>query len=140
MNKIVLTFALLSISAMSFSQTNDKPAIPASLSGLSYNADGKLTVTKDGHAFVDAEKTDMYTLSHMIGNPTGAETGIMLDVQMPGFNGTVAYGPYVETDEYPTVAFLPKDVKMTDGKALLEFKKVFTKANDFYRFQDKGKG
>jgi hypothetical protein len=125
---------------MSFSQTNDKPAIPASLSGLSYNADGKLTVSKDGHNFVDAGKTDIYTLSHMIGNPTGAETGIILDVQMPGFNGTVAYGPYVETDEYPTVAFLPKDVKMTDGKALLEFKKVFTKTNDFYRFQDKGKG
>jgi hypothetical protein len=38
------------------------------------------------------------------------------------------------------VAFLPRDVKMTDGKALLEFKKVFAKANDFYRFQDKGKG
>jgi hypothetical protein len=46
----------------------------------------------------------------------------------------------VETSEFPTVAFLPKDVKMKDGKALLEIKKVFVKANDFYRFQDKAKG
>ncbi|HEY5327695.1 MAG TPA: metallophosphoesterase family protein [Mucilaginibacter sp.] len=140
MKKITLMFASLFVSGMSFCQTSGRPAIPASLSGLSYNADGKLILTKDGHDFVEADKVDMYKLSHMIGNPTGTETGIMLDLQMPGFNGTVAYGPYVETAEYPTVAFLPKDVKMTDGKALLEFKKVFAKANDFYRFQDKGKG
>jgi hypothetical protein len=76
----------------------------------------------------------------MIGNPVGTETGIALDIHQPTFNGTVAYGPLVETDMYPTIAFLPRDVKMTNGKAVLEFKKVFTKANDFFRFQDKKKG
>jgi len=133
-------FALLLASAISFSQTNNKPSIPAVLNGISYNGEGKLVLANGGQNYVEVEKKEPYRLSQMIGNPTGGETGIMLDVQMPGFNGTVAYGPYVETAEYPTVAFLPRDVKMTDGKALLEFKKVFAKANDFYRFQDKGKG
>jgi hypothetical protein len=137
---IIMMFALLLASAISFSQTNNKPSIPAVLNGISYNGEGKLVLANGGQNYVEVEKKEPYRLSQMIGNPTGGETGIMLDVQMPGFNGTVAYGPYVETAEYPTVAFLPRDVKMTDGKALLEFKKVFAKANDFYRFQDKGKG
>jgi len=140
MKKHILITSLLSVSVISFPQTINKPAIPAVLKGLSYNGEGKLVLISGGQNYIETEKKEPYKLSQMIGNPTGAETGIMLDIQMPGFNGTVAYGPYIETAEYPTVAFLPRDVKMTDGKALLEFKKVFTKANDFYRLQDKGKG
>ncbi|HZE84231.1 MAG TPA: hypothetical protein VE035_07965, partial [Puia sp.] len=37
-------------------------------------------------------------------------------------------------------AFLPKDIKMTDGKALLEMKKVFVKSNDIFKLAGKGKG
>ena len=114
--------------------------IPAVLSGLSYNAEGKLILSANGHQFVDLAKKDMYPLSQMTGNPTGDETGIQLDINMPEFNGTVAYGPYIETGEYPTVAFLPKDVKMKDGKALLEIKKVFVKSTDFFKLAEKGKG
>jgi hypothetical protein len=138
--KISYISLLILISAMGFSQTMNTPTIPLVLSGLSYNADGKLVLVHEGQRYVDSEKKDVYALSKIIGDPTGAETGIALDIQMPEFDGSVAYGPYVETAEYPSVAFLPRDVKMTNGKALLEFKKVFTKANDFYRFQDKKKG
>lgn len=140
MKKSTLVLAGLLASSATFSQTNTKPAIPAVLSGLSYNADGMLVISKGGSNFVEVDKKELYNLSQMVGNPTGAETGIAINLQMPGFNGKVAYGPYIETEQYPTVAFLPKDVKMTDGKALLEFKNVFVKANDFFRFQDKGKG
>ncbi|MFM9838725.1 MAG: hypothetical protein ACKVOQ_10710 [Cyclobacteriaceae bacterium] len=139
MKKCIYTLGLLVASVVVFSQMSNAP-IPPVLHGLSYNADGKLVLVHEGLRYVDAEKKDTYALSKMIGNPTGAETGIALDIQMPEFDGTVAYGPYVETAEYPSVAFLPRDVKMINGKALLEFKKVFTKANDFYRFQDKQKG
>ena len=139
-----VTVILLLVSGAGFSQmANPSPAmptIPLVLSGLSYNPDGKLMTTVDGQNYVDNEKKDIYLLSKMIGKPAGAETGINLDINVPGFNGSVAYGPFVETAEYPSVAFLPKDVKMADGKALLEFKKVFVKANDFYRIQDKQKG
>jgi hypothetical protein len=140
MKQNITLFALLLTSAVGFSQSNQKPAIPAVLNGLSYNAEGKLALTKDGQNYAEIEKTEPYRLSHLIGNPIGTATGILLDLQMPGFNGTVAYGPYVETSEYPTVAFLPKDVKITDGKALIEIKNVFVKSNDFLRFQDTGKG
>lgn len=140
MKKSTLLLAILAGTLQTFSQSNSRAEIPAVLSGLTYDSDGNLNLIKDGQNYTELKKTEPYNLSQMIGNPTGTETGIMIDLQMPDFNGTVAYGPYVETDEYPTVAFLPKDVKMTNGKALLEFKKVFTKANDFYRFQDKGKG
>lgn len=136
----MITAALLIASAGAFSQASLRPEIPAVLDGLTYNEEGRLVLSKGGQNFVEVEKGDAYPLSKMIGNPTGAETGIWLDLQMPDFNGTVAYGPYIETEEYPTVAFLPKDVKMQGGKALLEIKKVFTKSNDFFRFQDKGKG
>lgn len=134
------TIALLLFSASSLAQMSNRTAIPTVLSGISYKLEDKLVLTKGKEIFVEVEKKDAYPLSKMIGNPIGAETGIMLDLHMPGFNGTVAYGPYVENAEYPSVAFLPKDMKMTDGKALLEFKKVFTKSNDFCRFQDKQKG
>ena len=140
MKKIPYSSLLILISVTGFSQTMNTPAIPTVLNGLSYNTEGKLVLVKDDQRYVDVEKKDIYALSKMIGNPTGTESGISLDIQMPDFDGTVAYGPYVETSKYPTVAFLPRDVKMVNGKALLEFKKVFTKANDFYRFQDKQKG
>ncbi|MFM9837170.1 MAG: hypothetical protein ACKVOQ_02835 [Cyclobacteriaceae bacterium] len=139
MQKLKLSLLPILFSVASFSQTNN-PAIPSVLSSLSYNADGKLVLVHEGQRYVDIEKKDAYALSKMIGNPIGTETGIALDIQMPEFDGTVAYGPYVETNEFPTVAFLPRDVKMINGKALLEIKKVFVKANDFYRFQDKQKG
>jgi hypothetical protein len=140
MNKIKLLLSFITISNIMFAQTSTQPAIPAVLSGLSYNAEGKLVASSGGQNFIETDKKDAYPLSKMIGNATGAETGIMLDLQMPGYNGAVAYGPYVETNQYPSVAFLPKDVKMKDGKALLEMKTVFARANDFYRFQDKAKG
>ena len=140
MKNISYVSLLILVSFTGFSQTMNTPVIPAVLSGLSYNSDGKLVLGKDDQRYVDIEKKDVFALSKMIGNPTGTETGISLDIRMLDFDGTVAYGPYVETAKYPTVAFLPRDVKMVNGKALLEFKKVFTKANDFYRFQDKQKG
>jgi hypothetical protein len=140
MKKSLFTIVLSSMAAISFSQMSNSPAVPPVLSGLSYNTEGKLVLASGGQNFTEVEKKDAWLLSKMTGNPVGAETGIVLDLQMPGFDGTIAYGPYIETAQYPTVAFLPKDVKMKDGKALLEFKKVFTKANDFYRLQDKQKG
>jgi hypothetical protein len=140
MKKFTFSLALILVSVISFAQMTNSPAIPAVLSGLSYNNEGKLILSAYGQVYTDIEKKDIYLLSKMVGNPSGGETGINLDIKMPGFNGTVAYGPYVETAEYPAVAFLPRDVKMADGKALIEIKKVFVKANDFYRFQDKQKG
>ena len=140
MKQSILFFTLLFFATAGFSQSAQQPAIPAVLNGLTYNAQDKLVLTKDGRSYIETDKTDPYTLSHIIGNPVGTATGIMLDVQMPGFNGTVAYGPYMENATYPTVAFLPKDVKMTNGKALIEIKNVFVKSNDFLRFQDSGKG
>jgi hypothetical protein len=140
MKKFIILISGLLITSSSFSQKIVHPPIPVVLSGLSYNADDLLTINRDNLNFIETTKQEPYNLSHMIGNPTGAETGITLDLQIPDFNGTVAYGPYIETAEYPTVAFLPKDTKITGGKALLELKRVFTKSNDFFRFQDKGKG
>ena len=140
MKKVALVALLIGVSATAFAQTSKQSAIPAVLHNLAYNGEGKLAMTLDGQTYVDTEKKDAYGLSKLIGNPTGAATGIALDIQKPGFNGSVAYGPFVETAQFPTVAFLPRDVKMVDGKATLEMKTVFAKANDFYRFQDKQKG
>ncbi len=140
MKQIIGLITFLLISEIGFAQSNHKPAIPAVLNGLSYNAQGQLVLSKNGLTYTEIEKTEPYQLSKITGNPVGTETGIMIDIQMPGFNGTVAYGPYIENSTYPTVAFLPKEVKMTDGKALIEIKTVFVKSNDFLRFQDTGKG
>ena len=141
MEKIKILFCLLAISLASQAQRSNHLEIPAVLDGFSYNADGKLAFTKDGQNFVDIEKKDVYTLSQMIGNPTGTETGIMVDLGAPNFDGTVAFGPYDEKAEYPTVAFLAKDVKMVNGKALLELKKYFnSKVNDFFNMGESGKG
>ncbi|MEO6228651.1 MAG: metallophosphoesterase family protein [Ferruginibacter sp.] len=128
----------LSFSATAFSQ-NNQPAIPAVLHGIAYNNNGKLMLTGLDNV-EELERKDLYVLSKMIGNPSGTETGISIDINMPGFTGTVAYGPLDENAADPTIAFLPKDVNMIDGKALLEIKKVFTKANDFFKLEEKGKG
>ncbi len=120
-------------------QTGVRPAIPAVLDGVTYSPNGRLMLTKAGNV-EDLEKKDLYTLSAFSASPVGSETGILLDIHMQGFAGTVAYGPLDEEALSPTVAFLPKDVKMTDGKALLEIKKVFVRSNDFFKLAEKGKG
>lgn len=140
MKKISLLSYCIITAGLLMAQKNILQPIPAVLNGLSYNADGKLAVTSAGQTFTETEKKDPYLLSKMIGNPSGTESGIAIDLQMPDFNGTVAYGPYDESAVFPAVTFLPKDVKITNGKALLEIKNVFIKSNDFFRFQDKAKG
>ncbi|HSC38519.1 MAG TPA: hypothetical protein VLD19_11620, partial [Chitinophagaceae bacterium] len=140
MKKESLAGALLLLSAAAFAQNMDKPAIPAVLAELSYNTEGRLIYSKNGQQLADAGKTDAYTLTQMLGKPAGAATGIQLDFNKPGWNGTIAYGPYAENALYPTVAFLPKTVKMTDGRALLEFKDVFKGSNDFFKLSEKGGG
>jgi len=120
-------------------QMDARPAIPAVLDGVSWSGSGKLMLTKAGNA-EDLEKKDAYRLSAFSAGPVGTETGILVDIGLPECNGTIAYGPVDEEAEYPTVAFLPKDVKMTGGKALLEIKKIFVHSNDFFKLSEKGKG
>src|SRR5260221_3286069 len=134
---LALTTSLIMYTATA--QTITRPIIPAVLDGVSYNAAGKLVLTKAGQAG-DMEKKDAYTLSAFSAGPVGAETGILIDIHQPGFNGTVAYGPVDEAAAFSMVAFLPKDVKMTDGQAMLEIKKVLSRSNDFFKFAEKGKG
>ena len=117
-----------------------QPEIPAVLSALSYSADGKLVLAKNGQQLVELERKDAYTLPQMLGAPTDADTGIALDFHDPDFNGTIAYGPYNEATEFPTVAFLAKGVKVQGGKALLEIKTAFTGPNDFMKLQTNGRG
>lgn len=114
--------------------------IPASLNHLSYNAAGRLTVVSGGQTYTDVANSDNYALPDIMGTLTGTDTGILLDLRRPGYNGTVAYGPLDETAEYPAVAFLPRAARITDGKALLEIKKTFTKATDYFHLADAGKG
>jgi hypothetical protein len=113
--------------------------IPAVLSGFSINS-SQLTISKNGQQLKDLEKKDMYTLSQMLGDAKGTETGILLDFKKTGFNGSVAYGPFNIEAEFPTVAFLAKPIKLVDGKVLLEMKKTFKGVNDFFRLSEKGGG
>ena len=117
-----------------------RPEIPAVLSSLSYNADGKLVLEKNGQQLVELERPDAYSLPQMLGEPTGTENGIALDFHDADLNGTIAYGPYNETTEFPTVAFLAKGVKIKNGQALLEIKTAFTGPNDFMKLQTSGRG
>ena len=139
MKKCLLMVVFCGMIIRLFSQTSAAPQIPSVLDGVSYNSSGKLVLTKAGNA-EDMQKKDVYLLSKMVASPTGAETGIMVDIGLPHFNGIVAYGPLNESAAYPTVAFLPKDVKMVDGRALLEIKKVFVRSNDFFKLGESGKG
>ncbi len=117
-----------------------RPVIPRVLSGLTYSETGQLVLTRNGQKLVDLDKKDAYSLTQMVGNPVGNETGILLDFSKPGFSGTVAYGPYNEKAEYPAVAFLPRTVSIQDGKALLDIKGAVTGANDFFNLSEKGQG
>jgi hypothetical protein len=138
MKKIFLSMIGSMLLISSYAQESQSP-VPAVLQGVTYGTNGKLILTSLGNV-QELDKKDAYLLSNMIGNPTGAETGIAIDFNMPGFNGTVAYGPLDENAAYPTIAFLPKEVNMIDGKALLEIKKVFVKSNDFFKLEEKGTG
>ncbi|MCU1263128.1 MAG: hypothetical protein JWO80_6013, partial [Bryobacterales bacterium] len=103
--------------------------IPKSLGGqFSFDAKGRLQLSKDGKILPALGNTDKFTLADLTGNPTGAETGIQLDFGKPDLNGTVAYGPYVEEARYPTITYNPKAVKIENGRALMEMKSVFVKA------------
>jgi len=136
----IITAVLFSIVITSHAQIKSGSEIPTVLTNLSYNGSGKLTLKTGGQSYTDLAKVDEYKLSDIMGTLTGAETGIMIDLNRPGYNGTIAYGPYNETATYPSVAFLPRNVKIADGKALLEIKNTFTKATDFFHLADKGNG
>jgi hypothetical protein len=114
--------------------------IPAVLSTVSATETGQLVLTKNGQRLADLARKEPYTRTQMLGNPTGAEQGIMLDIGKPGFAGTVAYGPYNDKAEYPSIAFLPRSVKMQDGKALLNIKTAVKGPNDFFKLADSGQG
>lgn len=137
-----MLFALLLLSATSFAQIEPNAPIPAVLTSanLSYDANGKLVLKANGQNYNDLAKVDTYKLNEIVGSLTGGETGIMIDLGRPGYKGTIAYGPFDETAEFPSVAFLPKSVPIKNGKALIEIKQVFTKATDFYHLADKGEG
>ncbi|GAB4038427.1 hypothetical protein [Spirosoma gilvum] len=117
-----------------------KSTIPRVLSGLSYSETGQLVLTRNGQKLADLDKKDTYTLTQMVGNPVGNETGIQLDFNKPGFSGTVAYGPYNDKADYPAIAFLPRTVPIQDGKALLDIKNSVKAVNDFFKLSDKGEG
>jgi len=142
MKKIKMLLTLIALSGASFAQIAPNATIPAVLTtgNFSYDPNGKLLLNANGQTYTDVAKVDAYKLNDIMGTLTGTENGIMIDLNRPGYNGTIAYGPYDETVEYPTVAFLPKTVKIKDGKALIEMKKTFTKATDFYHLADKGTG
>ena len=133
---VVLLLAGSSVPA----QSAEPPEIPAVLSALSYDAEGKLVLEKNGQKLIDLGKKDAYSLAQMLGDATGAEAGIALDFHTPALNGTVAYGPFNENAEFPAVAFLAKSVKLLAGRALLEFRNTFNGANDFFKFREKGCG
>src|ERR1700754_5078445 len=120
MKCILTTGSLLTMLFAAQAQIAPGAAIPASLNHLSYDGNGRLTEKVGEQTFTDVARTDDYKLPDMMGVLTGTETGIQLDLNRPGFNGTIAYGPLDETAEYPAIAFLPRDVRMTGGKALLE--------------------
>ncbi len=135
----VLSLALLPV--MSFgSPAAVRPEIPAVLSSLSYDGEGKLILEKNGQKLADLEKKDPYSLAQMLGDATGAETGLALDFHQPALNGVVAYDPYNENAEFPTVAFLAKSAKLQNGRALLEFRAMFNGPNDFFKLKEKGRG
>jgi hypothetical protein len=134
-----LCFALIPVFPLDLAHAA-RPEIPAVLSSLSYNADGKLVLEKNGQQLVDLERKDASVLPQMIGVPVGTETGIALDFHDPEFSGTIAYGPYNEATDFPTVAFLAKGAKVQGGKALLEIKSAFNGPNDFLKLQVSGSG
>lgn len=140
MKCIITTGGLLAMLFAAQAQIAPGAEIPASLNHLSYDGNGRLTVKAGGHTYTDAARTDDYKLPDIMGVLTGTETGILLDLNRPGFKGTLAYGPLDETAEYPAIAFLPRDVNIRDGKAILEIKKTFTRATDYFHLADAGKG
>ena len=137
---MLITGSLLTMLSAARAQIAPGAEIPASLNHLSYDAGGRLTVQSGGQTYTDAANTDAYRLPEMMGVLTGSETGILLDLNRPGFKGTLAYGPLDESTAFPAIAFLPRDVRITDGKALLEMKKTFTRATDYFHLADRGKG
>jgi hypothetical protein len=140
MKSMLLTGGLCATLLAAQAQIAPGAAIPASLNHLSDDGNGRLTVSSGGATYTDVAKADDYKLPEIMGALKGQETGILLDLHRPGFNGTVAYGPLDENAQYPAVEFLPRDVRVIDGKALLEIKKTFTRATDYFHLADAGKG
>ncbi|GAB4043295.1 hypothetical protein [Spirosoma jeollabukense] len=140
LHKALLVACLAALCPLFTQAQSAKPTIPRVLSGLNYSETGQLVLTRNGQKLVDLDKKDVYSLTQMVGNPVGNETGILLNFSKPGFTGTVAYGPYNEKAEYPAIAFLPRTVPIQDGKALLDIKGTIKAVNDFFKLIEKGQG
>jgi hypothetical protein len=138
MKKILIGSCLALIASGSFAQ-NSRINIPAVLSHVTYDADGNLVADENKQHFAASTLADAHTLSQLLGNPAGAETGITLDFNKPGFNGTIAYGTVAEEAEYPTTVFQFKAV-IENGRALLNLKKDLKKTDDYFKLNQKGKG
>ncbi|MEN9637278.1 MAG: hypothetical protein RL077_5682 [Verrucomicrobiota bacterium] len=140
MNASRILFSLLTASPLAFGANAPRAEIPAVLSSLSYGPDGKLFLEKNGQRLPELEKKDAGSLPQLLGEPTGNEIGVALDFKQPDLNGSIAFGPYPEDAEFPTVAFLAKSTKLTEGRAQLDFKATFTGPNDFFKLKETGRG
>lgn len=138
MRKLLFFTVLITCAHQLFSQQLTTP-VPLSLFNLQYTANGRLALL--GNDSITAiDRKDAYPLSSFTSIAEGTETGIQINTGMAGLNGTVAYGPIDELAVFPMVLFLPKEVPLVDGKALLEIKKVFVRSNDFFKYAEKGQG
>ncbi len=139
---ISLQAIMLCATALGQKAEHVPPAIPTVLgSNFSYDSAGTLQLSNGGQFLKALPGTDKYSLSQMLGDPQGAETGIALDFHAPDLNGTISYGSYAENSPHPYILFLPHPVEIHDGRALLEIKQIFPgTSNDFFHFDEKGSG
>jgi hypothetical protein len=120
-------------------QGTPAPAIPAVLSNITADADGKLTFQiPGGNTFAARERAAAWTLSQLAGSPRGTENGIALDFQKPGFTGTLIFGlvPYHDT-KYPQPVYR-SSVAIQDGKAEINIKGSLSGTYDMVGWRKSG--
>jgi len=120
---------------------NTGSATPAVHSGIYSDVNGNLfAVGPDGDTLNADDWKSPYTLERLRAMPTGTETGLEFDFQIPTLTGRLYYGFYNNPDDikYSYPVFGRKAPRIDGGKATIDFKKNMVGKYDFVDWETTG--
>ncbi|MEN8138358.1 MAG: metallophosphoesterase [Bacteroidota bacterium] len=136
MKRLIAFMFLLS----TFAAVGQNSKIPKSYSNLSFDKDGVLTLNLDGKELKEVYDSSPQTLSNLIGNPKGTESGIAFDFGKAVESGVLYYGfiPYHDM-KYPLPVYFKRTSKIIGGKADIDISKMKGKY-DMISWEENGMG
>ena len=111
--------------------------IPASYNNIHYDSQGRLYFKQDEKKFYADTTGPQYTISQLLGNPSGTDKGLKLD--FGNFKGSITYGliPYGRVPHPLPIFRFTKMIE--EGKVEIDIKENFSPLYDLVNWRETGR-